>query len=141
MLITQKCQYALRAVFELAQHTDSIPVKTRMIAEAQSIPPRFLENILGQLRRDGIVSSRRGREGGHVLLKPPAQLTVGEVVRSIHPAAVIANCAHLTEGQCPLVTEQIFESLWEQAAQALWEVLDHTTFADLLGRGQSEGDV
>ena len=64
MMLTQKCQYAMRAVFELAKREGRGPVKINEIAEAQAIPQRFLENILNQLRQGGVVESRRGKEGG-----------------------------------------------------------------------------
>ena len=63
MYVSQKCQYALRAIFELCQHRERTPVRTADIAEAQAIPPKFLELILGELRQGGFVESRRGARG------------------------------------------------------------------------------
>ncbi len=72
MVLSQKSQYAVRAVFELAKKEGSGPVKAANIAAAQFIPVRFLENILGQLRQAGIVESVRGKEGGYRLAGRPA---------------------------------------------------------------------
>ena len=77
MRISKKCQYALRAVFELAVRNTGQPVKIQQIAGAQNIPPRFLEVILNQLRHAGFVESRRGNEGGYMLAPGAEELTVG----------------------------------------------------------------
>lgn len=67
MSVSQKCQYALRAVFELARRRGEKPTSIREIAEAQAIPAKFLELILTQLRKGGLVESRRGIHGGYLL--------------------------------------------------------------------------
>ncbi len=83
MSVSQKCQYALRAVFELASRHGDAPTSIREIAQAQAIPPKFLELILVQLRKAGFVESRRGAHGGYFLAVGPAALTVGEIIRFI----------------------------------------------------------
>ena len=71
MLITQKKQYALRAIYELAKHKDRGPLKTAEIAEAQAIPLRFLEIILNRLKHADLVLAKRGYHGGFELQTPP----------------------------------------------------------------------
>ena len=83
MAISQKCQYALRAIYELALHQDEGPCKIGAIAEAQSIPVRFLENILNSLKGAGFVDSVRGKDGGYYLLRKADEITVGEVIRFV----------------------------------------------------------
>ena len=80
MLISQKSRYALRAILELAKRKSSGHTKIAEVARAQIIPPRFLEVILGQLKQGGFVESRRGSDGGYVLVRSPAGLTVSNVV-------------------------------------------------------------
>jgi len=77
MLVSQKAQYALRAVFELARRHGKGWVKISDIADTQAIPIRFLEVILGQMKQAGFVVSRRGTEGGYMLAVAPGELTVG----------------------------------------------------------------
>jgi len=92
MKISKRCQYALRAVFELGLRKTDQPVKIQEIAGAQNIPPRFLEVILNQLRHAGFVDSRRGSEGGYMLAQAPEDLTVGQVIRYIQgPFSMTAN--------------------------------------------------
>ena len=133
MQVTQKCQYALRASFELAKRAGEGPVKTADIADAQAIPPRFLEVILSQLKQTGFVASQRGAEGGYVLVRPADQLSVGEIMRfmqgSISPVGCVSGNA---KDQCSLHGKCVFLPMWERAAQALSSVYDTTTLQDLI---------
>ncbi len=80
--LSSKCRYAVRAVFDVAFHAPA-PALVRDIAERQRIPLRFLEQIFGDLKRAGIVSSKRGPRGGFVLAKAPEQVRLGDVVRAV----------------------------------------------------------
>jgi Rrf2 family protein len=81
--ISAKADYAVRAAVALAAADPDEPVKAEVISEAQEIPPRFLENILGELRHSGIVQSRRGAEGGYRLSRPADDITIAEVIRAV----------------------------------------------------------
>ncbi len=136
MNVSQKCQYALRAVFELAKRNGDMPVRSAEIAEAQAIPPRFLELILGELRRAGIVESQRGVQGGYRLSSPPSLLTVGEVIRLIDGPLAPVKCVAGDSRGCPLFGKCAFMSLWERARDAVSEVYDNTTFESLVNEEQ-----
>jgi Rrf2 family protein len=82
MRISAKADYAVRAALELAAATDP-PVKGERLAEAQSIPLKFLENILGDLRQAGLVVSQRGPEGGYRLERDAGQISVAEIIRAV----------------------------------------------------------
>ena len=102
-MISQKCQYALRAIFDLAKHYGQGPVKIGDVAEAQAIPPRFLEVILSQLKQGGFVESRRGAEGGYLLARAPRQLVVGEVLRFVEGPLGPIVCVTGGSGEpCPI---------------------------------------
>jgi Rrf2 family protein len=81
--ITAKADYAVRAAVELAASGGSGPVKAEQISEAQGIPLNFLENILAELRRAGIVESRRGAAGGYLLARPAAEVSLADVIRAV----------------------------------------------------------
>jgi Rrf2 family protein len=84
MRISARADYAVRASLELAVRTDSgEPVKAEALSAAQDIPHKFLEGILGDLRRGGIVTSRRGGNGGYLLARPAEAITVADVVRAV----------------------------------------------------------
>jgi Rrf2 family cysteine metabolism transcriptional repressor len=139
MVLSQKSQYAVRAVFELAKRHGSGPVKASRIAEAQYIPIRFLENILGQLRQAGIVESVRGKEGGYHLSRRPRGLAVGEVIRVIQGPLSAVDCIVAGAGngagggrECALRPGCVLLPMWERAHRAMMEVYDETTIADLV---------
>ncbi len=133
MLVTQKKQYALRAIFELAKHQGDDPVKTVLIAEAQAIPLRFLEVIMGQLKRSGVVDSKRGFAGGYTLVLPPDQIRVGDIFKVLDKEDNAEGCLACTaKGNCPFLGECVFMGLWIQAQSAMDAVYDHTTIQMLL---------
>jgi Rrf2 family transcriptional regulator, cysteine metabolism repressor len=136
MLLSQKCQYALRAVFEVAKRSGEGPIKIEAIATAQAIPPRFLAAILHQLKQGGFVKSRRGAEGGYLLARPAGRLSIGEVIRFIEGPVAPVACV-VTEGEapaCPLRGSCVFMSMWKEAQNAMEGVYDKTTFQGLIDR-------
>lgn len=130
MGLSLKCQYAVRALFELAKREEQGLVRLREIADAQHIPKRFLENILNELRQGGFVASKRGKDGGFKLDRPSGEISVGDVVRfvesSVHPVECVADRL------CPLTGRCIFIGLWDEAKQAVEKVYDRKTLADLV---------
>lgn len=139
MLVTQKKQYALRAIFELAKQQSDEPVKTSAIADAQAIPLRFLEVIMGQLKRAGIVDSKRGFFGGYTLVQPPDQIRVGDIFRMLDKEDNADVCMACTsKGNCPFLGGCVFMALWDQAQQAMDGVYDQTTVQTLIDQDRKE---
>lgn len=132
MRISQKCQYALRAVFDLAKNEGRGPRKIGDIADAQGIPARFLEVILNQLKQAGFVRSRRGAEGGYLLARPAEALAIGDVVRFVegplHPLAGKRGGRQDASGE----EARVFQRLWGDVERSLSAVLDGRTFHDLV---------
>jgi len=136
----KKNQYALRAIFELAKHMDQGPVKISDIATAQSIPLRFLEVILNQLKASGIVDSKRGFYGGYFLVKPPNQVSVGDVLRFLSRDLSPSDCiACVSKTSCPFDGRCAFSSMWIRVKQAAFNIYDETSFQDLIDREQNAG--
>jgi len=132
MKISKKCQYALKAVFELAWRNTGKPVKTYSIADAQRMSPRFTEIILNELKHGGYVESRRGNTGGYLLARDAASLTVREVIEYIQgPISLVPEA---TEGgaNAAFLGNEAFKELWEQVNNAVCEVCEGRTFADLV---------
>ena len=139
MLITQKCQYAIRAIFELAKRYGDGPVKIGDIAENQAIPPRFLEVILSQLKQGGFVTSQRGSEGGYMLIRQPGKLSVGEIMRFIQgPIAPVECLFGAAKDKCSLSPDCVFLPMWEKARKAMSDVYDRTSYQDLLNAEQEK---
>ena len=128
MNISVKSEYALKAVFDLAWQSLSMPpgvpmspVKIADIARRQQIPQKFLELILAGLKQSGFVDSRRGAEGGYLLAKGPDTITVGEVLRAVE------NMKSAGRGR----KEDPFGKIWQRVDLAVSEVLDQTSFGEL----------
>jgi Rrf2 family protein len=139
-MVSQKCQYALRAVFELSKHYGKGPMKIADIAEEQAIPVRFLEVILSQLKQGGFVESRRGRDGGYLLSRAPERLAVGDVIRFVEgPIGPVSCVAGNPTATCPLHGGCVFLGMWERARQAVSDVYDSTTFEDLVEEEKRSG--
>ncbi|MDR2162008.1 MAG: Rrf2 family transcriptional regulator [Desulfovibrio sp.] len=133
MGVSLKCQYGLRALFELSRRWGEGLVRIPEIAEAQAIPLRFLENILNQLRQGGFVESRRGKGGGFVLSRPPSTISLAQIVTFIDGEIFNLDC----EGDpplhhCRLRGSCVFLPVWREARAALQAVYEGKTLQDLL---------
>ena len=128
--VSQKCRYALRAIFELALRDSTDPVKIHDIASAQAIPPRFLEVILAELKHAGFVESKRGNDGGYVLAKPARNLTVGEVISFL--CGGVRSNARTGKRSPSLMGDYVFSKMWETVSDAITNIYNNTTFANLV---------
>lgn len=129
MRISAKADYALRAALELAVSGEG-PVKAERIADAQGIPPKFLENILVELRRAGLAESTRGAQGGWRLAQAPDAIALADVVRAVE--GPLANI----RGEFPEQTEYAgaaaeLREVWIALRAAMRSVLEETTLADV----------
>jgi Rrf2 family protein len=131
--LSQRCQYAVRAVLELAKHYGQGPIVISQIAASQAIPQRFLENILNDLRPTGLIESRRGIQGGYFLAKDPATVSVGDVIRLVEgPLDPVRCIGDRSDSSCPLKGSCSLVHLWSRAKTAVEAVYDGTTFQDLV---------
>ena len=129
MRVSAKADYALRATIELAAAGDG-PVKGERIAQAQEIPLKFLENILGDLRHAGIVRSQRGADGGYWLARPPQEISVADVVRAVE--GPIANVRGVgPEAVHYAGSAERLRDVWIAVRANLRAVLEHVTLADV----------
>ena len=92
-MLSQRTRYTIRALLHLADHYGEGPVQLGEIAEAQNIPPKFLTVRLSQMSRLGLVGTRRGRDGGYWLARPPEEISYGEVVRLTRGSLGLLPCA------------------------------------------------
>src|SRR5689334_13641145 len=128
--ISAKADYAVRAALELAA-ADDPPVKGERIAESQSIPLKFLENILGDLRQSGLVVSQRGPDGGYRLERPAEEISVADIIRAVDgPLASV-------RGQRPESMEyagaaEELAPVWIALRSALRGVLEHVSLRDVV---------
>jgi Rrf2 family protein len=135
-MISQKAKYALRALAALARAEAKRPMLIAEIAEQQKIPKKFLEQILLDLKHRGLVMSKRGKEGGYLLLKPPHEITFGEVLRMIDgpiaPLPCLSQTAYRRCDDCLSEAECEIRHVFARVADATREVLFKSTIADTL---------
>ena len=132
MLITQKNQYAIRAVYELARRRNQGPIKGAEIAAVQKIPPRFLEVIMVQLKRGGIVAAKRGHKGGYRLTKSPDNISVGDILRRMEKLESFHCVSCIVKNDCDLKGDCAFLPMWAKAHNAMLDVFDNTTIQNLI---------
>ncbi len=133
MRVSHRCEYGLRALLELAKSSDEGPIRIEEIARRQTIPKQFLANLLVQLKRGRFVQSKKGPEGGYYLARPARQINVGEVVRFIDGSVAPIQCVSRTMGErCEIGLRCGFFPLWRRVRDAVAEIIDHTTIADVV---------
>ena len=129
MRISAKADYALRAAAELAAAGGG-PVKGEALATAQGIPPKFLENILGDLRHARLVRSQRGADGGYWLAQPADQITLADVIRAVDGPLATVRGERPEDVVYPGAAESL-QRVWIAVRASLRSVTEDVTLADL----------
>jgi Rrf2 family protein len=133
-LISQRAKYALRALLVLAEAPPGEPLMISEISKRQAIPKKFLEQILLELKRAGLVESRRGRLGGYALARSAEKITFGEVVRLLDgPVALLPCLSRIAYRRCSDCADEAnceIRRVFARVAEATREVLDSTSIAD-----------
>ena len=142
-MISQKARYALNALLALTRADGSLMVGE--IAASERIPRKFLEQILLELKRHGIVQSRRGRHGGYDLLKPADRITFGQVLRivdgPIAPLPCLSRIAYRRCTDCPDEESCEIRRVFARVTDQMRAILDRTTIADATGMPREGGGV
>jgi Rrf2 family protein len=133
----RKNQYALRAVFELAKQRGKGPTKISDIADAQSIPVRFLEVILNKLKGSGLIDAKRGFYGGYFLTRSPERISVADIMNFMQGPPQQPMCAAcVAKVKCPHSRRCAFSAMWNRVNRAVLQVYTETTIQDLLDNDQ-----
>jgi Rrf2 family protein len=138
MRVSAKADYAIRAAVELAAAGDG-PVKGDAIAQAQEIPPNFLENILVDLRNAGLVQSRRGADGGYWLARPANEVSLADVIRAVDGPLANVRGVRSESLEYHGSAERLLD-VWVAVRASLRNVLERVTLADV-ARGELPDDV
>ncbi|MBI4216939.1 MAG: RrF2 family transcriptional regulator [Chloroflexi bacterium] len=133
MRFSSRSHYGLQAMVALAQAYGEGPQPLGRVAKAQGIPLGYLEQLMGELRRAGLVESQRGAHGGYVLAAPPRDIPVGKVLRALEGPISPAECASevFAPPACPRESDCPSQRLWASLRDAIAGVLDATTLEDL----------
>ncbi len=128
MELSNKCEYVLLALFELAENYSSgKPVQLRQLAKHQSIPYRYLEQLVAILRRAGLVQSHRGVKGGYSLTRDPSLITILEIIHCMEGHSTQSPKSHSMESR-------VIQDMWSEAQQAAFAILGRYTLQDLVDK-------
>ena len=131
MKISTKGRYALRLMLDLAMNGENNVVRIKDIAERQQISDKYLEQIISVLNKAGYVRSTRGPQGGYSLRKAPEEYTVGDILRLTEGSLAPVACVE-EEGICEREVDCVTVEVWKRLNQAISDVVDHITLADLV---------
>ena len=138
MKLSRKGEYALRAMIVLARHYGEGFLQIREIAERENIPRKFLEQILLELNRAGLLEGRRGPGGGYRLIKAPAEVTLAQIVRIIDgplaPLSCVSKTAHV---KCPDQRKCGLYGVMHDVRDAIAEILEGVSLADICPKGKA----
>jgi Rrf2 family protein len=133
--ISTRGEYGIRAILDIALHSDEGPVTLKSISGRQDISEPYLEQLIGGLRKAGLVVSTRGSQGGYVLAREPSQITIGDLIRVLEGPIAPVDCVNEQMGDsgcCSNVNRCATRVLWRKLRDSMTEVLDSTTLADLI---------
>ncbi len=130
MKLSTRSRYGARILMELSRHLNEGPIQVNEIAKTQNIPEKYLEQLIRPLKEAGLVNSIRGPKGGHMLSKPPEQISLGDVVRIFECHPELVECVFSPE-KCDRSEACRIRPAWEKATKALYESLDTVTIAEL----------
>lgn len=129
MMISTKGRYGLRLMLDLAKEGGERPVPVKEIAKRQDISEKYLEQIISQFSKAGLVKSIRGAQGGYVLTKPAEEITAGDVLRAAEGSIAPVECC---EVGCDHSDSCLTFGLYKRIKEAVDCVVDSTTIADML---------
>jgi Rrf2 family protein len=137
-MITQRCRYALKAMLNLAQCPPGQPKQVRAISIEENIPRKFLESIMSDMRRSGLVEASRGKLGGYALSRPPELITFGDIMRIIDgPLALLACVSHKFYQRCVDCDDEQtcnLRRIMAQVRKQTSDILDRSTLADAVAQ-------
>ena len=131
MKLSTRSRYGARILRDLARHDQQGPVQIGEISKRQDISVKYLEQLIRPLKQAELVESVRGPKGGHLLVKKPEEITLGQIVRLFEGQSDLVECVSSPE-KCNMADDCQVRLAWRDATRVLYEKLDSTTIADLL---------
>ncbi|MBW3631472.1 MAG: Rrf2 family transcriptional regulator [Chloroflexi bacterium] len=136
MKVSSRGEYGVRAMVALAKNYGDGPMSIAAVSKASSVPTAYLEQLIGPLRRAGLVKSTRGAHGGYQLTRDPYEVRVGDVYRVMEGPVAPMECVSedISEQTCPLIAGCETRPVWLQMRDAIANTLDSTTLGDLISQ-------
>jgi Rrf2 family iron-sulfur cluster assembly transcriptional regulator len=142
MKLSTKSRYGLRALFDIAYNSGSLPAQIQDISRRQEISPRYLEQIFQSLKKAGILKSKRGPQGGYCLSRSPEEITVKDVVTATEGDMVLVDCVNTKKKkkkECVFNGSCVTQRVWEEASTRLNDYFATLTLKSLCEMGQEMG--
>jgi Rrf2 family transcriptional regulator, iron-sulfur cluster assembly transcription factor len=140
MKLTTQSRYGVRAIFDIAYHSEGLDTQVRDISRRQGISARYIEQIFQKLKKGKIINSKRGPKGGYFLAKKPEEITVGEIIqiteRGLDPVFCVNDHSKKT---CERKNECVTRMIWSEAGRRLKDYFDSVTIKDLCGMAKKIG--
>lgn len=137
-MISQRCRYALKAMLNLARESSGLPKQVSALAIEESIPRKFLEGIMSEMRQHGLVESARGKSGGYRLSRPAELITFGDIMRHIDgPLALLACVSQNFYKRCDDCKDEKtceLRRVMSRVRREASDILDRTTLADAIAK-------
>ena len=145
MLISTKGRYSVTALYELAQRYGEGPVSLKCVAQGQGLSENYLEQLMVPLRRAGIVQSIRGAQGGYMLAKSPAEITIGSIITTVEGPIAVVDCllaeAGAAEQMCDKACACVTRGIWEKVCDSISQVLENITLQTLLDNDDGKENI
>ena len=141
MRLSTQSRYGVRAVFDIAYHGGGDGVQVKDIARRQQISPRYLEQIFQKLRDAGIITSKRGPQGGYSLAKNPQNIKVGEIISVTEGGFEPVFCVHPEKSgkDCDRIAECVTRLIWKEAGEKVGDFFNSVTIGDLCEKAELLG--
>ena len=131
MKLSTRSRYGIHAMYDLARCAAGEPQSIKAIAERQSIPEAYLEQLISPLRKSGLVKSVRGAQGGYLLARPPEAITVGEVMRALEGDLNLVDCL-AEEDACERACACATRIVWRRVNDGLKQIVDSITLREII---------
>lgn len=141
MRLSTQSRYGVRAIFDIAYHSEGLETQVKDISRRQGISQRYLEQIFQKLRRAGVVGSKRGPSGGYFLGRKPEDITIGEIVQITEGSINPVRCVEAKDSTqpCERSGECVTQIVWNEAGKRLREYFESVTIRDLCASAKEMG--
>ena len=136
MKLSTRSRYGTRMMLDLAQRYDQGPVQIGEVSKRENISVKYLEQLIIPLKKANFIKSVRGPKGGHMLAKPPEEITVGEIVRILEGEINLSSCIEHPE-VCDRTTRCLTRGVWEEATKAMYDKLNSVTLSKMVNDDSS----
>ncbi len=136
MKLSTRSRYGTRMMLDLAQRYDQGPVQIGEVSKRENISVKYLEQLIIPLKKANFIKSVRGPKGGHMLAKPPEEITVGEIVRILEGEINLSSCIEHPE-VCDRTTRCLTRGVWEEATKAMYDKLNSVTLSKMINDDRS----